>query len=118
VPCQENLGQYDVTITARGVFHVTAAGIDEEDNFVPPYHVTSTVTGTFVAVPSDGTGPTFTGRFTERVGETEMVTHSTGTMTMSIRGRSPDGSRVSFHLVGHYTITALGVEFGFEKPSC
>jgi hypothetical protein len=118
VPCQENLGPYDITTNARGVFHVTAAGIDEEENFIPPYHVTGTVTGTFVAVPSDGTGPTFTGRFTDRFGETEMITHSTGTTTFFVQGRSSDGSRVSFHLVTHYTITGTGVEFGFEKPSC
>ena len=118
VPCQENLGPYDITTKARGVFHVTAAGIDEEENFIPPYHVTVTVAGTFVAVPSDGTGPTFTGRFTDRFGETEMITHSTGTATFLVRGRSSDGSRVSFRLVTHYTINALGVEFGFEKPSC
>ena len=101
------------------MFHVTAAAIDEEDNFVAPYHVTNTVTGTVVAVPSGGTGPTtFTGRFTQRMGESEMITHSTGTMTFSVRGTLSDGTRVSFHVVGHYTINALGVEFGFEKPSC
>ena len=46
------------------MFHVTAAAIDEEGNFVAPYQVASTFTGTFVWVSSDGTGPTFTGRFT------------------------------------------------------
>lgn len=29
VPCRESLGPYDITITENGVFHVTAAGIDE-----------------------------------------------------------------------------------------
>jgi len=71
-------------------------------------------TGTVVAVPGDGSGPTFT----DRTGESEMITHSTGTTTFSVRGTMSDGSRVSFHLVGHYTINALGVEFGFEKPRC
>jgi hypothetical protein len=119
VPCRENLGAYTVTITARGVFHVTAAGIDEEDNPIPPYHFTGTVTGTFVAVPSDGTGPTFSGHFAQRfAGETEMITHSTGTITFSLHGTGSDGSRISFHDVSHYTITATGVEFGFDKPSC
>jgi hypothetical protein len=118
VPCQEELGAYTVTVNVRGVFHFTAAGIDEEDNLVAPYHVTGTVTGSFVGVPSDGTGPTFTGRFTDRFGESEMITHSTGTMTFSVRGTGSDGSRISFHAVGHYTINALGVEFGFEKVSC
>ena len=119
VPCQESLGAYDITLTERVVFHVTAAAIDEEGNFVAPYHVTGTVTGTFVAVPSDGTGPTFTGHFTQRFpGETEMITHSTGTITLSIHGQGSDGSRISFHDVSHYTITGTGVEFFFDKPSC
>jgi hypothetical protein len=119
VPCQESLGAYDITLTERIVFHVTAAAIDEAGNFVAPYHITGTVTGTFVAVPSDGTGPTFTGHFTQRFpGETEMITHSTGTITLSIQGQGSDGSRISFHDVSHYQINALGVEVGFDKPSC
>jgi len=118
VPCREDLGLYTITITARGVFHVTAAGIDEEDNLVPPYHLTSTVTGTLVAVPSDGTGPTLTGRFLDRMGETELITHSTGTINFSVRTTGSDGSQTSFHIVAHYTINANGVEFEFEKPRC
>jgi len=118
VPCRESLGLYDFTVSRRGVFHVTAAAIDEEGNFVPPYHRTITGTGTFVAVPSDGTGPTFTGRYTEREGESEMITHSTGTLTFSVRATGSDGSQIRFHLVTHYTINALGIEFGFEKPRC
>jgi hypothetical protein len=118
VPCQESLGPYDITTSARGVFHVTAAAIDEDENLVPPYHVTGTTTGTVVAVPSDGSGPTFTGRFTQWFGESEMITHSTGTQTFSVRLSGSDGSRISFHEVAHYTINALGVEFGFDKPSC
>ncbi len=118
MPCQEELGAYNVTADVNGVFHVTAAGIDEDDNFIAPYHVTNLVTGTFSAVPSDGTGPTFTGRFTTRQGETEMITHSTGTTTFSVRGTGSDGSEVSFHIVAHYTINAQGVEFFFEKPRC
>jgi hypothetical protein len=119
VPCQESLGAYDITLTERVVFHVTAAAIDEEGNFVAPYHVTGTVTGTFVAVPSDGTGPTFTGHFAQRFpGENENTNNSTGTITLSIHGQGSDGSRISFHAVSHYQINALGVEGGFEKASC
>jgi hypothetical protein len=118
VPCREELGAYTITLNLRGVFHVTAAGIDEEGNFVPPYHVTNTTTGTFFSVPSDGTGPTFTGRFAGRVGETEFLAPSTGTSTSVVRGTGSDGSQISFRLVTHYTINALGVEFGFEKLSC
>ena len=118
VPCREDLGAYTITVTARGVFHVTAADIEEDGDLVPPYRVNGGATGSVVAVPSDGTGPTFTGRFTDRFGETEKITHSTGTSVFSVRLTGSDGSRVSFHLVSHYTINANGVEFGFEKPRC
>ena len=118
VPCREDLGAYAITITARGVFHVTAAGIEEDGDPVPPYRVSGGATGSVVAVPSDGTGSTFTGRFTDRFGETEKITHSTGMSVFSVRLTGSDGSRVSFHLVSHYTINANGVEFGFEKPRC
>jgi hypothetical protein len=118
VPCQESLGAYDITAKERGVFHVTAAGIDEEDNFIPPYHVTGTTTGSFVAVPSDGTGPTFTGRFTQWFGENSNLKNGNGTFTFSLRGRSSDGSRILFHQVAHFSISASGVEVEFDKPSC
>ena len=118
VPCRDDLGLYTITVTVQGVFHVTAAGIEEDGDFIPPYHFATTATGTVVAVLSDGTGPTFTGRFVNRMVETELITHSTGTLTFSVRATGSDGSRVSFHLVSHYTINALGVEFDFEKLSC
>jgi hypothetical protein len=118
VPCQESLGPYDITAKERGVFHVTAAGIEGEDNFIPPYHVTGTVTGSFVAVPSDGTGPTFTGRFTQWFGENSNLKNGNGTFTFSVRGRSSDGSRILFHVVAHFSVSASGVEVEFEKPSC
>jgi hypothetical protein len=118
VPCRDDLGEYTVTINARGVFHVTAAGIEEDGDFIAPWHVTGGATGTVVAVPSDGTAPTFTGRFTDRFGENELVTHSSGRSTFSVRVTGSDGSRISFHVVTHYTINANGVEFGFEKPKC
>jgi hypothetical protein len=119
VPCQESLGAYDITLTERVVFHVTAAALDANGDPIPPYHITGTFTGTFVAVPSDGTGPTFTGHFTQRFpGESENINNSTGTITLSIHGQGSDGSRISFHDVSHYQINAVGVEVGFDKPSC
>ena len=118
VSCREDLGLYTITITARAVFHVTAAGIEDDGDFIAPYHVTGGSTGTTSAVPSDGTGPTFTGRFTDREGENEMITHKAQWVTFSVRVNGSDGSQISFQFVGHYTISASGVEFGFEKPRC
>jgi hypothetical protein len=118
VPCRESLGAYDITQKQRGVFHVTAFAIDEEGNLVPPYHVTGTVTASFVAVPSDGTGPTFIGRFTQWFGENANLKNANNTFTFSVRGRSSDGSRILFHQVAHFTVSASGVEVEFDKPRC
>jgi hypothetical protein len=69
-------------------------------------------------LPGRSTAYTFTGRITQWFGENVMITHSTGTMTFSVRLTGSDGSRISFHQVAHYTINALGIEFGFDKASC
>jgi hypothetical protein len=118
VPCQESLGEYNITINERGFFRVTAAALNADDEPLPPYHLTSVFTGSFAAVPSDGTGPTFTGHFVERFGENVNRKNSTGTFTFSVHGRSPSGRHVSFHEVFHYRINANGVETSFDKPSC
>lgn len=119
VPCREDLGDYDITITSSGVFHVTAAGINEEtEELIAPYHLTGTFTGTFVAVPSDGTGPTFTGRFTQWFGENSNLNSHNGTFTFSVRGRGSDGSAIRFNVVAHFSVSATGVTLEFEKPRC
>jgi len=79
------------------------------------YHVNGTLTGTFTAVAD---GVTYTGRFTQWFGENENTMNSEGTVTFSVRGTSADGSRITFSEVFHYTITATGVETGFDKPLC
>ena len=43
--------------------HYTAAGIDDDGNFILPLHFHFLVSTKIVAVPLDGTGPTFTGHF-------------------------------------------------------
>lgn len=119
VPCRESLGDYDITITSNGVFHVTAAGINEEtEELIAPYHLTGTFTGTVVAVPSDGTGPTFRGRFTQWFGENANLNSHNGTFTFSVRLRGSDGSRIRFNLVAHFSVSATGVTVEFEKPRC
>jgi hypothetical protein len=119
VPCREELGDYDITVTENGVFHVTAAGIDEQtEELIAPYHLTGTFTGTFVAVPSDGTGPTFSGRFTQWFGENSNLNSHNGTFTFSVRGRGSDGSVIHFNVVAHFGVSATGVTIEFEKPRC
>jgi len=118
VPCRDDLGLYTITVTVQGVFHVTAAGIEEDGDFhsALPLRDDGNRDGRCCAERRDG--PDVHGRFVNRMVETELITHSTGTLTFSVRAMGSDGSRISFHLVSHYTINALGVEFGFEKLSC
>ncbi len=54
IPCIGN-GQELGTITTveNGVLHITAAGLDENGEPIPPYHITGTFTGTVTAVPDD-----------------------------------------------------------------
>jgi hypothetical protein len=106
LPCVSDSA--DITITYNSVFHIT-----ELDNGT--YHVSGTLTGTFTAVAD---GVTYTGRFMQWFGENENTMNSEGTTTFSVRGTSADGSRIAFSEVFHYTITATGVETGFEKPLC
>jgi len=118
VPCREDLGPYDITITYNGVFHATAAGFDAQDEPIPPYHLTGTTTGRFVAVPSDGTGPTFSGRFTQWFGENSNRKNANGTFTFSVRGTGSDGSTVRFNVVAHFSLSATGLHVEFEKARC
>jgi hypothetical protein len=118
VPCHPELGAYEVTLAGRGVFHVTAAGIDEEGNPIAPFHFTGTMTGTFVWVPSDGTGPTFTGSFTQRVGENVNTQNRTETVVFRLHATGSDGSRFAVREIFHVTINALGVDVSFDRPSC
>lgn len=80
--------------------------------------MTGTFTGTFSAVPSDGTGPTFTGRFTQWFGENANLKTHNGTFTFSVRARGSDGSRIRFNVVAHFSVSATGVTVEFEKPRC
>jgi hypothetical protein len=118
VPCHPELGPYEVTLAGRGVFHVTAAGIDEEGNLIAPFHFTGTTAGTFVWVPSDGTGPTFTGSFTQRVGENVNTQNRTETVAFRLHATGSDGSHFPVREIFHVTINALGVEVTFDKPTC
>jgi hypothetical protein len=127
LPCVgsgEELGT--ITTTENGVFHVTAAAIDDQgtpddpfdDVFTPPSHVTGTFTGTFVAVPDDPSLPTFTGHFTQRFGENTNQKIFTATFTFTVIGHGSDGSTIKFHETAHITVTPNGATMEFDKPSC
>jgi hypothetical protein len=127
IPCLGDEGALaTITVTESGVFHVTAAGIDEndpadpeDDVFIPPYHVTGTFHGTFVAVPDDDSLPTFRGRFTQWFGENSNRKNFTATFTFTVIGHGDDGSVIKFHDTAHITMNAHGdVTVEFDKPLC
>jgi hypothetical protein len=126
IPCLgEGGAPATVTTTENGVFHVTAAGIDDngtpdpdDDTFIPPYHVTGTFTGTFVAVPDDSSLPTFRGHFTQWFGENSNRKNVASTFTFTVIGRGSDGSVIKFHETAHFSATPAGVTLEFDKPRC
>ena len=114
-----------ITTTENGVIHVTAAGIDdrgtpdpEDDTFIPPYHITGTFEGTFVANPLDPSFPTFTGHFTQWFGENSNTSNANGTFTFTVIGSAPDGSTIRFHETAHFLVTPNGATLEFDKPRC
>ncbi len=125
IPCLDDEVPATITTTENGVFHVTAAGIDdqgtpdpEDDTFIPPYHVTGTFTGTFEAVPDDASFPTFTGHFTQWFGENVNASNVAATFTFTVIGRGSDGSVLRFHDTAHFSATPQGATLEFDKPRC
>jgi hypothetical protein len=117
LPCIGGGVQAHITITYNAVFHVTAAGI-HDDNFIPPYHVTSTTTGTFVADPIPAGLATYRGHFTQWFGENSNRQNFTATFTFTIVGSAADGSTVKFHETAHFSVTPTGVTLEFDKATC
>src|SRR6266545_5810805 len=126
IPCLEGGAGATITTTENGVFHVTAAGIDdqgtpdpEDDVFIPPYHITGTFTGTVVAVPDDPSLPTYTGHFTTWFGENSNAKSFVDTDTFTVIAHGSDGSIIKFHDTFHVTVNAQGqVTVEFDKPHC
>jgi hypothetical protein len=126
IPClSEDPVPATITTTENGVFHVTAAGIDdqgtpdpEDDTFIPPSHVTGTFTGTFVAVPDDSSFPTITGHFAQWFGENSNQQNVAATFTFTIIGTGSDGSSLKFHETAHFSATPQGATLDFDKPIC
>lgn len=110
LPCQgEEL--YNLTITYNELIRVTAAGIDEEGTYFPPLHFHHSWNGKLLAVPVDGTGPSFTGhaRDTETY-NAKSFEEFVGPYSNDHRviAKGSDGSRINFHLHVHTTVNAKG----------
>ena len=71
-------------------------------------HATFTQTGKVSAVPADGTGPTYTGRFTVWGGFNANGSTVNGTFTFGVTLKGSDGSRVNNHNVEHFNLRPDG----------
>lgn len=123
--CQDEL--YEQTGTGHLLTHFTAAGIDEDGNFILPLHFRFLIHAKIVAVPLDGTGPTFTGHFrssdSENIRDVKQgeVFVETDTDHNKVVARGSDGSRVTFMEHQHFTVNANGettVVFEKVRASC
>lgn len=123
--CQEEL--YEQTGTGHLLTHFTTAGIDEDGNFILPLHFHFLIHAEIVAVPLDGTGPTFVGHF--RSSDTESIRNvkqgdvfvETDTDHNKVVAKGSDGSRVRFQEHHHFTVNANGevtIEFEKFRASC
>jgi hypothetical protein len=103
------------TETQKGVTHVTALPDGS-------FHETTTVTDSFTFVPDDPSQPTYTGKGMFWAGA-NLNSHNnfTSTITLNVHAKGSDGSRLTFHVVGHVTVHADGtvtVEFEKARLSC
>ena len=100
-----------VTITYNGVVHVTQLPNGTS-------HFTVTRTGHFVFVPDDPSLPTGTGRFTIWAGFNSNKQNAAGTVTFTVHVTGSDGSKQTFHLTEHFSVSTSGIVNAFSKPRC
>ena len=117
--CQEEL--YTTTVHGRTLTHLTAA-TDEQGHITFPLHLRDVTWGNVVAVPLDGTGVSYTGRFYSSDSENiRGVRHGSlfvekDTDINKFMARGSDGSHVMLQEHHHFTINANGeVAIEFEK---
>jgi hypothetical protein len=117
--CQEEL--YTTTVNGRTLTHLTAA-TDEQGNITVPLHFRDVTWGNVVAVPLDGTGVSYTGRFYSSDSENiRGVRHGslfveTDTDINKFMARGSDGSHVMLQEHHHFAINANGdIAIEFEK---
>jgi hypothetical protein len=113
---------YNYTMTSHELVHVTAAGVDKHGNYLLPLHFHHTFVGKFVAVPVDGTGPTFIGRSRDvEMLNAKSFEEFVGTYSDQSRviARGSDGSKIRFYIHGRYSVNAKGevtVQFVRIRP--
>ena len=111
-PCTHGPGAATVDYTY--VFHITS--------FDPTVvMIASTLTGSFVFVPTGASEPTFTGHFVSsfQVQATPPGAEFNTTNEFIVVGTGADGSPLSFHEIAHIPRTPAGdITVSFDTPTC
>ncbi len=111
---------YTITVNAKIVSHITASGIEENGDPIPPLHTNGLLLGRFVAIPADGTGPTYAGHFKEGLEHSNMnKNNETFTNHFLVIAKGSDGSRWHQNLLFRYSFNANGeMNFVFRSRDC
>ena len=100
-----------ITTTYNGVVHAT---------LLPngTIHFTITQTGDVVLLPDDPGLPTYNGHFTFWDGFNFNNKNAAGTVTFTVHLTGSDGSKLTFHVTEHFSVSASGIVNTFSKPRC
>ena len=111
---------YTITVNAKIVSHVTASGIAENGDLIPPWHTNALLLGRFVAVPADGTGPTYAGHFKEGLEHSNVnKKNETFSNHFLVIAKGSDGSRLHQNLLFRYSFNANGkMNFVVRSREC
>ncbi len=100
---------YTITVNAKTVSHVTASGIDENGDLIPPWHTNALLLGRFVAIPADGTGPTYAGHFKEGLEHWNMnKKNETFTYHTLVIAKGSNGSTLHQNVLFRYSLNTNG----------
>lgn len=108
-PCTGASGTLAAT-SVNGVLHETI-------NKAGDIWDTGTLTGTFQFVPDDSSLPTYTGHGTTWFGDSLNNLNSVNHFTMNLNLTGTDGSTVTYHEVGHFSVSATGIPNTFDNVS-
>lgn len=100
-----------LTLTYGEVFHETV-------NQAGDGWFTSTVTGGLSFIPFDSTRPSYAGHFESWFGAGFNLNNAVFHDTNNTTATGSDGSRLSFHMIDHMSISASGITLQFDKASC
>jgi hypothetical protein len=96
----------DVTEVYTVEVHVLAAGIDDQDNLIPPLHVEQTREESLLVVPNEPTIPTYRGHSTAHETNPPDSPNAVSTNTITLHGT--DGSQLLMHENVHILVKANG----------